>query len=351
MKGVHVFGIIIALALIIFGAVYPVPEKHMAVSGSYGAYDYPWSKNIGAEYINNDSSNYQIEASLKAGYVSGVLAMKAITFVGGLLIFLLTLYSHIKCSAIEAINKQLTNGFSTLPNNSNQRMDLNETGYQAPKSAPVDRKDIAPSYITFGTYLHKAGTDATPIEWQVLEREGNKALLISRYGLDVQPYNMSSDSTTWEKCTLRTWLNETFMNNAFTSKEQENIVLTNVDNSNRQGYSAWDTDGGNDTQDKIFLLSCAEADKYFGVTYNSKKNAKGYAAPTEYAIAQGASIRKYDGKAVSFWWLRSPGDFQYDAAYVRNDGSLDSINVNNVIGCVRPAMWVDLDSDVFQSEV
>lgn len=108
MKASQVLGIILAAALIIFSAVYPVPEKYVNVSSSRYAYDYSWSENKGAEYLGGDAYNYQVEASLKAGYMSGVLAMKSITFVGGLLLFFLTLYSRVKCVAIEEQTRKLS---------------------------------------------------------------------------------------------------------------------------------------------------------------------------------------------------------------------------------------------------
>lgn len=101
MKGSQVLGIILAVALIIFGVAFPVPEKYVSVSSSSYAYEYPWTKDRGAEYVGGDAYNYQMEASLKAGYMSGVLALKSISFVGGLLLFFLTLYSRVKCAAIE----------------------------------------------------------------------------------------------------------------------------------------------------------------------------------------------------------------------------------------------------------
>lgn len=127
----------------------------------------------------------------------------------------------------------------------------------------------------------------TPIEWLVLARDGNKALLISRYWLDAQPYNTDHTSVTWETCTLRTWLNVTFYNKAFSSDEQAAILTTSVDNGKNQGYSKWSTSGGNNTEDKVFLLSYAEANKYFGVTYDNISNTKSRVAPTAYAIAHG----------------------------------------------------------------
>lgn len=105
MKKSQIFGIIIAIALIVFSAAYPVPEKHIRVSSF--AYDDTWRENRGDEYVGGDAYNFQMEASLKAGYMSGVLAMKAITFVGGVLLFFLTLYSRVKCACVEEQTKML----------------------------------------------------------------------------------------------------------------------------------------------------------------------------------------------------------------------------------------------------
>ena len=96
--------------------------------------------------------------------------------------------------------------------------------------------------------------------------------------------------------------------------------------------------GGNDTQDKIFLLSYAEAYQYYGVIQWKIDYAKGCpnqasrVQPTAYVIAQGAyKDRKYttaDGAAAVSWWLRSPGYHQYEANAVRYDGSFTGYNVD-----------------------
>ena len=208
------------------------------------------------------------------------------------------------------------------------------------------------NYVTFGEYPQTtAGEDMTPIEWLVLARDGNKALLISRYGLDAQPYNTDHTSVTWETCTLRTWLNVTFYNKAFSSDEQAAILTTSVDNGKNQGYSKWSTSGGNNTEDKVFLLSYAEANKYFGVTYDNISNTKSRVAPTAYAIAQGAwassSNKTADSTDAEWWWLRSPGFYQSSAAYVLGYGLFRGDDVIRVSGSVRPALWVNLESDVF----
>ena len=187
-------------------------------------------------------------------------------------------------------------------------------------------------YVTYGTYPQTAtGNDSTPIEWLVLDYDAknNKALLISRYGLDCQKYNSSKTSVTWETCSLRTWLNGTFLNKAFSKAEQGAILTTDVDNSKSQGYSKWSTNGGNNTQDKIFLLSYAEAWKYFG------SDSARVSTPTKYAKANEG------GSYSNRWWLRSPGYSQYYAALVYSDGSRSYLNVDSTRG-VRPAFWLDL---------
>lgn len=205
--------------------------------------------------------------------------------------------------------------------------------------------------IVFGHYPQtKEGKDNTPIEWMILDHNGQRALVVSKYGLDAQPYNITGDAATWETCTLRTWLNGTFYNKAFSSAEQTAILTTNVDNSKKQCYGGWDTSGGNDTQDKVFLLSYAEANKYFGVTYDNSNNMKSRVAPTAYAIAQGAYIDsddKADDDNDIGWWLRSRGTYQECAAHVNADGFHFNYNVANDSGSVRPALWVNLESAIF----
>ena len=198
--------------------------------------------------------------------------------------------------------------------------------------------------VTFGHFPQTSdGTDNTPIEWLVLDVQEGKSLLISRYALDCQRYYSQYVDMTWQKCSLRTWLNGTFLNKAFTSNEQKGIVTTNVDNSKSQGYSGWSTKGGNNTQDKVFLLSYAEAWKYF-----KDDNAR-MCVPTEYAVNQGAytsSSYQVGGKATCWWWLRSPGGKQDLALSVDDAGSHYSRFVNFTEG-VRPALWVNLESGIF----
>ena len=83
----------------------------------------------------------------------------------------------------------------------------------------------------------------------MLAIEDGKALIISEYGLDAMRYNTDVVDITWEECTLRGWLNDDFYNTAFTEEEQARIALTQLINDDNLAYS---TEGGNDTDDKVF---------------------------------------------------------------------------------------------------
>ena len=196
------------------------------------------------------------------------------------------------------------------------------------------------STVTFGTYERDSNTSngKEDIEWIVLANEGNRSLLISRYALDCWQYNRERKGVTWETCSLRSWLNSSFMNAAFTVDEQKAIQKTSVDNSKSQGNSNWSTDGGNDTTDQIFLLSYAEARKYFGSDRDRMCES------TAYAKAHGAY---YIENGYCSWWLRSPGDYRNTAACIDIEGSLVHDYYVDIYSAVRPAFWIDLESEYF----
>ncbi|MBO5570219.1 MAG: hypothetical protein J6A79_14965 [Clostridia bacterium] len=224
------------------------------------------------------------------------------------------------------------------------KTDQNLLAAAAAREAKLKSCKTVGSTVTFGTYPQTSGgADNTPIEWIVLDTDGKKSLLISKYALDTKPYNTSYKAVTWETCTLRSWLNKDFLGKAFSSAEQGAILTTNVDNSKAQGNSGYSTSGGNNTQDKVFLLSYAEAGKYFKDD-NARK-----CAPTDYAIKQGAYTNlsdRADGRATGWWWLRSPGRRRYSAASVYFDGSRLN-GVYNTDSVVRPAFWLNLESGIF----
>ena len=211
--------------------------------------------------------------------------------------------------------------------------------------------------ITFGRYEQDNNPDngPEPIEWIVLDVQDGKALLLSKYGLDAKPYHTERAEITWEECTLRAWLNNEFLNTAFSAEEQSAILVTEVDNSASQCYSDYSSSGGNNTRDNVFLLSYAEAKKYFEVQYweikGADQNVKSRVVPTDYAKKTGARTKYItptaDDKPVGQWWLRSPGIFQSRAALVDYGGSLYNSRVDSGGGCVRPAFWLNLESGIF----
>ncbi len=216
--------------------------------------------------------------------------------------------------------------------------------------------DTIGGIATFGRYEQDSNEENGPeeIEWIVLDVQDGKALLLSKYGLEAKRYNKKKTDVTWETCTLRAWLNDDFLNKAFDAEEQSAILTTEVDNSDAQGYSGWITSGGNNTKDKIFLLSYAEANRYLDAKYwdnDDGNNTKSRIAPTEYAIENGAwfddKFQTADGRPSGWWWLRSPGESQDYAAFVTGFGSLYCDSVIDSSEVVRPAFWLNLESGIF----
>ena len=189
--------------------------------------------------------------------------------------------------------------------------------------------------ITFGTYEqdNDLSNGKEEIEWIVLEKEEDRVLVISKYGLDAQPYNTGMKGVTWNTCTLRKWLNSTFLDEAFTEAEQSLIPTVTLLNADNPEYG---TAGGNDTEDKVFLLSIEETEQYFDTDESRECQT------TAYAKEQGA----YTGSSseICWWWLRSPGDYSDSAAGVFDAGSVDfdGSSVYRDNGGVRPALWINL---------
>jgi hypothetical protein len=211
------------------------------------------------------------------------------------------------------------------------------------------RKSDVGNSIGFGHY-----------KWRVLDARGGRALLLTEDVIEKRPYNTDvADDVTWEKCTLRRYLNGEFFQ-SFSSADQARILQTDNINADNRWYG---TKGGNNTIDKIFLLSIEEVVKYFGdsgafaqkegndIEYyyweNSKWNIIHKLDLTKWCCYSdqysGARIAKYKNDAC-WWWLRSLGIHSDDAANVYNDGFLDlsGDNVDRSDGGVRPALWLNL---------
>ena len=198
-----------------------------------------------------------------------------------------------------------------------------------------------------------------PIKWRVLDVNGSDAFLLADRALDDQRYNTKLVSMTWEKSTMRSWLNgysssentqaidytgSNFINSALTSSQRNAVKTTSVVNKDNIGYG---TEGGNDTKDKVFLLSesevynTTEAESYGFLKARDTSDEGRRSRSSTYAKAMG--VDTFTGNCV--WWLRSPGKNTAYAAGVGAGGYVGSNGrVDNDHYTVRPALHLDISS-------
>ena len=189
--------------------------------------------------------------------------------------------------------------------------------------------------IIENTKYHKTEKDYfkyEPIKWRVLQSENGEAFLLSDVILDKQLYNENDKYVTWEKSSLRAWLNKKFIKRAFIDEEREKINITEIVNQDNPVYG---TEGGNNTFDKIFLLSLSEV--------SEQQDGEKYGFLDDEIRACGKSDFS---KTVSWWWLRSPGYASDSAAVVSSRGwvARDGSRVNGSDDGVRPALHLNLSS-------
>ena len=203
--------------------------------------------------------------------------------------------------------------------------------------------------IYFGNYYQSNSSTKEPIKWRVLSVNGNDAFLLADQTLDAKPYNEECENVTWATCTLRTWLNNTFLNTAFTSAEQAAIKNTTVVNDDNPKYG---TEGGENTTDKVYILSIAEASNTaYGFNgefhaYSETREAKN----TAYAKECGACTSTNTGyEGNGDWWLRSPGYVSLYASNVNDSGRGGSLSVDYGGDAVRPALHLNLSSSTLWS--
>ena len=216
---------------------------------------------------------------------------------------------------------------------------VSKKGTIAKVESSSQKKDKNPDYkvgetIEFGNYPQEEDGTEKPIEWIVMKNEGNQVLLLSKYVLDVKPYNEESKAVTWETSDIRKWLNNEFYTTAFNKAEKAKIRTSLIKNEDNSMYG---TSGGNDTEDKVFLLSEKEAETLF--SNDDERIAKA----TGYAEKSGVYVNE---EKAAWWWLRSPGDDSGSAAKVDNDGwvNRNGYDVDSRNDGVRPALHLNLQS-------
>ncbi len=183
-----------------------------------------------------------------------------------------------------------------------------------------------------------------PIKWRVLSVDGDDAFLLSDKNLDAQYYNKTHKSVTWETCTLRGWMNKEFVSYAFSYTEQAAIQDTIVVNENNSKYG---TEGGNDTIDKVYLLSDREiVNPAYGFTLELDQSGNKDATNTAY-VAHGGEIntswmRNVGEKEV--WWLRTPWNDGYNVSIMYEYGYVppSSDYRCSSIHAVRPVLHLNL---------
>jgi hypothetical protein len=208
-------------------------------------------------------------------------------------------------------------------------------------AATFDLMNLGYEIVTFGGYY-----------WVILDRAGDKTLLLSLVPLESRPYHTLSGGITWENSTIRQYLNGDFYS-SFDAADRNRIAETRNTNKDNQwfismyhagdGLYKYAPIGGADTTDKIFLLSLEEVVKYFG---DSGQLADRPPDNTDVIDDQYNSARSArSAQGVWQWWLRSPGATCNDAAYVNNYGGIIDVrgaeyHADYGYG-VRPALWLN----------
>ena len=205
-------------------------------------------------------------------------------------------------------------------------------------NAGVYSQNCVGETFLYGTYEqdNELVNDKEPIEWVILERDGKRLLAISKYVLDCQPFDMGNTPVTWESCSLRKWLNETFLDAAFSAEEQERFQTVILSEDGDRPYTS---------QDRIFLLSADEGDQYFASANERICRA------TESCLASfQANHIAVNANGVVFWWLRTPGIDSDCERIVFEDGSMPNLVTSGLPGGVRPAVWLDQVPDAVLQE-
>lgn len=251
-----------------------------------------------------------------------------------------------------------------------QESEPEEPVEEEPEEPPLYTYDG--EYLLFGNYEQdgNTGNGPEPIEWIVLDQNENGTLLLSRYILAAQPFNTEEKEISWEDSSLRAWMNNDFLQEAFTEEEQALIRDTTLENPDNSFYNQGF--GGNDTVDKVFCLSVDDIEKYFEYNYWDEANCIGHsqqlmALPTPYAEENGVrpklitsgdfhTIYERDGYTdeivgmeTCYWWLRTVGStsgFYCVADYGGYAGPNHFYRVSYDDFGVRPAMYVDVDIDL-----
>ncbi len=207
----------------------------------------------------------------------------------------------------------------------------------------TEEDDWQGSRVYFGVFEqdNKISNGKEPILWRVLEVTEDSALLLSEYGLICKNIHETFDDFTWETCSLRNWLNTTFLDIAFTNLERRAILNSNIKTLDS---NYWGTEGGNDTIDKAFILTIQDVmNPAYGFQKDMKASKTRMLQCTTFARKNGGYMNKANGNTC--WWLRSPAFHNKYASYVFTTGAITATYfVGRRYDAIRPAIRVDLSA-------
>ena len=224
---------------------------------------------------------------------------------------------------INELEVELNNEIENANDEPTPDMALDETS----EHAIIQYNDLeAENIVRFGDY-----------DWRVLDIQDGRALLLSEYIVVRREYHGVREYITWAESDLRAYLNSEFYN-SFSEADRMRIVETVIMSDDRIGY---DDDGwiyGDDTVDKIFLLSMDEIEQYFDGTFDEVN----ILFPDRMAYDLEGSIDKWWLRTMPCGWLRSPGFIGYDMVVVDISGDIISGGLDESNG-LRPALWLNLN--------
>lgn len=196
--------------------------------------------------------------------------------------------------------------------------------------------------VSFGRYQYD-GQGIVPVKWYIVDKEGEKCLLVSKYYLD---YHRYGDRADWKTSSLREWLNKTFFTKAFNEREKKYILPSDtMQEKNRLPVTESDR---LKPLDHVFILSLKEAAEYF----KEKKGLEWATIPTLYAQIKA-------GWADSRCWMRTSLlpwetpkktadslDLPYIKSQVKGGSPVRSCDCNMKLA-IRPALWVNVNDGIF----
>ena len=205
------------------------------------------------------------------------------------------------------------------------------------------------SSVIFGAYEQdgNSGNGVEPLEWLVLDRDGDRALLLARYGIEAVSWDEEQELETWEVTNLYLMMNRIIYAYAFSEEERKALIQTNPMEYDAlslseerllyKGYTfllETDTVSEGTGQDETMLFPTEESRSTI---------------PTATVVKDSVwMLADYSGAAAP-WLLTVTGTTEgafseVEFARVMADGSIsfgdEAVTENHVL--IRPAIWVDV---------